>query len=95
MYSCCTGSTFISIESPMLIGKNVTLNGQGYSNVIQIPDYQKSGEIYLNLRKYDPDKDYGLFPIHCYCLIAVGAEVSVFVATAVSYSSCPDDTRSK
>ena len=89
MTSCCTGSTFISIDSSTPIGKNTKLNGQDYSNVIQVPGYLNDGDVYMNLRKFDPDKDSNLFPIHCYCLIAIGMDVPVFVATAVSYSSCP------
>ena len=90
MSSCCTGSTFISIKGPFRIGKDTNLNGQEYSNVIQVPDYLANGDVYLNLRKFDPDKDASLFPIHCYCLIAVGMDVPVYVATAVSTTSCPD-----
>ena len=90
MSSCCTGSTFISIKSPLPIGKNTILNGKEYSNVIQVPDYLTGTDIYLTLRKYDPDKDSSLFPIHCMCFIAVGADVPVYVATATSTTSCPD-----
>ena len=89
MTSCCTGSTFISLDSSTPIGKNTKLNGGDYSNVIQVPGYLESKDIYLNLRDFNPDKDSNLFPIHCYCLITVGMDVPVFVATAVSYSSCP------
>jgi len=90
MTSCCTGSTFISIKSSEQIGRKTNLNGQDYSNVIQVPDYIMGTNIYLNLRKYNPDKDSALFPAHCYCLIAVGADVPLFVATAVSTITCPD-----
>ena len=91
MSSCCTGSTFVNIESSIPIGKNTNLNGQEYSNVIQVPGYLNNGDVYLNLRKFDPDKDsYDIFPIHCYCLIAVGMDVPVFVATAFSTNSCPE-----
>src|SRR5437879_11828091 len=74
MSSCCTGSTFISMDSSTPIGKDTKLNGQDYSNVIQVPGYlsNSDGSIYMNLRKFNPDKDYHLFPIHCYCLVAVG-----------------------
>ena len=89
MTSCCTGSTFISLDSSAPIGKNTKLNGQNYSNVIQVPGYLNDGDVYMNLRKYNPDKDANLFPIHCYCLIVIGMDVPVFVATAISYSSCP------
>ena len=90
MTSCCTGSTFISLDSSTPIGKDTQLNGQQYSNVIQVPGYLNNGDVYINLRKYDPEKDAHLFPpVLCLCLIAVGTEVPVFVAAAVSYSSCP------
>ena len=90
MSSCCTGSTFISIKSPFPIGKDTNLNGKNYSNVIQVPDYLTGTDVYLNLRKYDPEKDASLFPIHCYCLVAVGMDVPIFVARSVSNTSCPD-----
>ena len=90
MTSCCTGSTFISIKSPQPIGKNTTLNGEDYLNVIQVPDYLTGTDIYLNLRKYDPDKDGSLFPIHCMCFIAVGMDVPIYVATAISTTSCTE-----
>jgi hypothetical protein len=92
MTSCCTGSTFISLDSSAPIGKNTKLNGQDYSNVIQVPGYLSAGNIYLNLRKFDPDKDSNLFPpMRCYCLIAVGAEAPIFVTTAVSNTACPKE----
>lgn len=90
--SCCTGSTFISIQSFAAIGKDITINGQSYSNVIQLPGYITGPDVYLNLRKYDPQKDISLFPIHCYCLIAAGMEAPLYVATAVSTTSCPNQT---
>jgi hypothetical protein len=89
MGSCCTGSSFISLDSSIPIGKSTSLNGQDYMNVIQVPGYLTKGEVYLNLRDFNPDKDFKLFPINCYCLVAVGMDVPVFVATGVSYSSCP------
>src|SRR5258706_257402 len=94
MSSCCTGSTFISIKSPVPIGKNTNLNGQEYANVIQVPGYltgSAGGDVFLNLRKFDPDKDYILYPpIICECFVAVGMDVPVYVATSVSTTSCPD-----
>ncbi len=92
MTSCCSGSTFITLDSSTPIGINTKLNGQEYSNVIQVPGYlnQNQSVVYMNLRKYDPGKDSHLFaPRPCYCLIAVGTDVPLFVATALSYSSCP------
>jgi hypothetical protein len=88
MTSCCTGSTFINIESSEHIGKTTTLNGQEYSNVIQVPDYMTGNNIYLNLRKFDSQKDDSLYPIHCMCFIAEFQDVPVFVATAISTTSC-------
>jgi hypothetical protein len=91
MSSCCTGSSFINLETILQLGIKTTLNGKEYANVIQVPGYLTTGNIYLNLRQYDPTKDAGLFPpISCYCLIAVGADVPIFVATGHSYSSCPE-----
>jgi len=90
MTSCCSGSTFITLDSSTPIGINTKLNGQEYSNVIQVPCYLDQSVVYMNLRNYDPEKDSHLFaPIRCYCLIAVGTDVPVFVTVAVSYSSCP------
>jgi hypothetical protein len=90
MSSCCSGSTFISLDSSTPIGKNTKLNGQNYSNVIQVPGYLNQSDVYMNLRDFDSDKDFHLFPpVHCYCLITVGMDVPLFVATAVSSSSCP------
>jgi hypothetical protein len=92
MTSCCSGSTFITLDLSTPMGINTKLNGQEYSNVIQVPGYlnQNQSVVYMNLRKYDPGKDSNLFaPIRCYCLIAVGTDVPLFVATALSYSSCP------
>jgi len=90
--SCCTGSTFIDLESAASIGKATELNGQQYANVIQVPGYLGSGDVYMNLREFNPDRDYNLFPNpHCYCPVAVGMDVPVMVATAVSHSSCPND----
>jgi hypothetical protein len=90
MTSCCTGSTFISVDGSTPIGKDTQLNGQDYSNVIQVPGYLNNGEVHMHLRDFDPTSDGSLFPIHCYCLIAIGMDVPVFVATAISYSSCPE-----
>ena len=92
--SCCSGSTFINLDSSTPIGKKNKLNGQDYSNVIQVPGFLNQSEVYLNLRGFDSDKDFNLFPpkqSYCLgdCLIAVGTDVPFFVATAVSYSSCP------
>jgi len=90
MTSCCTGSTFISLDLSTPIGKNTKLNGQDYSNVIQVPGYLNQGDVYLSLREFDSSKDSGLFPpIRCLCLIVVGMDVPVFAVTALSYSSCP------
>jgi len=99
MSSCCTGSTFIELISSPQIGKKTTLNGQEYQNAIQVPGYinngGNNGDIYLNLRAYDPDKDHNIYPMPlCYCLVAVGMDVPVFVATAYSYSTCPNETGS-
>lgn len=89
--SCCTGSTFINLESPWPIGIATRLNEQEYTNVIQVPGYLNNGDVYINLRKFDPDKDSNLFPNpHCYCLIAIGMDVPMMVVTAMSYSSCPE-----
>ena len=90
MSSCCTGSSFIQLDSKFPIGKTMKESGKEYQNVIQVPGYLNDGDIYLKLRPFNPDKDYGLFPIHCYCLIAVGLDVPVFVATAYSYTGCPE-----
>ena len=90
--SCCTGSTFINLESIWPVGKATELNGQEYPNVIQVPGYLNNGDVYLNLRKFDPDKDNNLFPNpHCYCLITIGMDVPIMVATALSYTSCPSE----
>src|SRR5258705_10327636 len=90
MTSCCTGSTFISLDLSTPIGKNTKLNGQDYANVIQVPGYLNQAEVYMNLRKFDSSKDSKLFPpVPCLCLIAVGMDVPLFVDTALSYSSCP------
>ena|SRR5258705_12869422 len=90
MSSCCTGSTFININSRFVVGKKTTLNGQDYPNVIQVPGYLNQGDVYMNLRIFNPDKDFNLFPpIRCLCLIVVVEDVPVFVATAISYASCP------
>ncbi|MBS1506541.1 MAG: hypothetical protein JSS79_07845 [Bacteroidetes bacterium] len=90
MSSCCTGSSFIDIDSTVPLGKKTTLNGKEYANVIQVPGYLSNGTIYINLRPYDPSKDQGLFPpIQCYCLVAIGMDVPIFVNTGFSYSSCP------
>jgi len=87
--NCCTGSTFISLNSSAPIGKTTKFYGKDYPNVIQVPGYLNEGNVFMNLREFDRDKDSNLFPIHCYCLVAVGIDVPVFVALAVSYSSCP------
>ena len=90
MTSCCTGSTFISLDSSTPIGKDTQFNGQEYSNVIQVPGYLSLKDEYLNLREFDREKDSHLFPpVLCYCLITVGADVPIFVATASSNSACP------
>ena len=90
MSTCCTGSTFINIESPWQIGIKTKLNGQEYGNVIQVPGYIKDIDIYMNLRTFNRDRDYNLFPpISCYCLIVEGMDVPLFVATAYSDASCP------
>jgi hypothetical protein len=86
--NCCSGSTFINLDSSTPIGKNTKFNGKDYPNVIQVPGYLNKGDVYLNLREFDRGKDSNLFPIHCYCLVAVGIDVPVFVALAVSYSTC-------
>ena len=62
MTSCCTGSTFISLDLSTPIGKNTKLNGQDYANVIQVPGYLNQAEVYMNLRKFDSSKDSNLFP---------------------------------
>jgi hypothetical protein len=87
--NCCSGTTFIGLDSSTPIGKSTKLNGQDYSNVIQVPGYLSAGEIYIHLRTFDPAKDSNLFPIQCFCLIAVGIEAPVFVAIGISHSSCP------
>jgi hypothetical protein len=88
--SCCSGSTFINLDTTLPLGKKTAINGQDYDNMIQLPgDYLANEDIYMNLRTFDPNKDYALFPPHCYCLIAIGSDVPLFVATAFSYSSCP------
>jgi hypothetical protein len=91
MSSCCTGSTFISLDSTFPIGKLMTWGGNEYQNVIQVPNYLNvSGDIYLTLRDFNPDKDQSLYPpIQCYCFVVVGMDVPVYVAT--SYSSHPCD----
>jgi len=48
--SCCSGSTFINLDSSTPIGKKNKLNGQDYSNVIQVPGFLNQGEVYMNLR---------------------------------------------
>jgi hypothetical protein len=90
MSSCCSGSTFISIETPIRIGKDTKLIGQNYSNVIQVPGYLTGPNIYLNLRKYDSQKDVSLFLVHCYCLISEVMDVPIFVATSFSTTECPN-----
>jgi hypothetical protein len=90
MSSCCTGSSFIDLETVIQLGKKTTLNGKEYANLIQVPGYLTTGTIFINLRHYDPNKDSGLFPpIQCYCLVGVGIDVPIFVNTGSSYSSCP------
>jgi hypothetical protein len=94
MSSCCTGSSFIDIGSKIPIGKTTSINGKNYSNVIQVPGYLNDGEIYLKLRKFDSSRDQNLFPpIYCYCLIAIGLDVPIYVATSYSYVSCPGNSR--
>ena len=90
MSSCCTGTTFINLESWRQLGKKTVINGQSYNNVIQVPNYYNSGDIYLDLRSYVASKDSELFPsTRCYCLVAIGLDVPIYVATAFSYSGCP------
>jgi hypothetical protein len=92
MNSCCTSSSFINIDSSFPWGKKTTLNGKEYQNVIQVPGFLNAGNVYLNLRDFNRDKDYNLFPpIRCYCLVVIGMDVPTYVATAVSYSSCPNE----
>ena len=47
---CCTGSTFISLDSSTPIGKTTKFYGKDYLNVIQVPGYLNQGEVYMNLR---------------------------------------------
>jgi hypothetical protein len=87
--SCCTGSSFINIDSSAPIGKPTKWNGIDYNNMIQVPGYLNQGKIYLKLRSFDPKKDQALFPPGpCYCLVAVAADVPVWLTLASSYSSC-------
>lgn len=88
MSSCCTGSTFIDLDSSVPIGKPTQINGTNYRNVIQVPGSINNGNVYLSLRQFDPKNDQSLFPIHCMCFIAIGTEVPVWVATNYSYTSC-------
>jgi hypothetical protein len=90
MSSCCTGSSFIQLNSKFPIGKTLKYDDHEYTNVIQVPGYLNAGDVYLNLRPFNQEKDSGLFPIHCYCFIAVGVDVPMFVATSFSYSGCPE-----
>jgi hypothetical protein len=88
MSSCCTGTTFINIDSSIPFGKKANLNGQEYPNVIQVPGYLNQTDVYIKLRPFDPNKDSHLFPpAPCYCLFAEGMNVPKYVV-AIS-SSCP------
>ena len=90
MSSCCTGTSFIELDTKTPLGKPASLNGQQYRNVIQVPGYLDEGEIYLNLRRFDPDNDQSLYPTPiCYCLVAEGMNVPLWVETAYSESACP------
>ncbi|MGC4023506.1 MAG: hypothetical protein QM734_16930 [Cyclobacteriaceae bacterium] len=92
MSSCCTGSTFINLNTSWPLGVKTKINGTEYQNVIQVPGYldkENTNTIYLSLRPFDRDHDQNLYPpIQCYCLMAIGLDVPVFVATAHSYTSC-------
>jgi len=90
--SCCSGTTLVSLESALPIGRAIQVNGQEYPNTIQLPGYLNAGDVYLNLRQFDPDKDNNLFPNpRCYCLIPVDWDVPLMVATALSHTSCPSE----
>jgi hypothetical protein len=93
MSSCCSGSTFIELDTTFPIGKATKLNGKDYKNVIQVPGYltgEAGEDIYLNLREYDQQKDSSLFPgAYCYCLIGVGMDVPIWIQTGYAKNSCP------
>ncbi|HCW06689.1 MAG TPA: hypothetical protein DGG95_04905 [Cytophagales bacterium] len=94
MSSCCTGSTFISLDSSIPIGKQMKWGEKEYANVIQVPNYLNvTGDIYLTLRPFDRDKDQSLFPpIQCYCFVVVGMDVPIYVATSYSSQPCNNST---
>lgn len=90
MTNCCAGTTYISLDSGPTIGTSRNLNGQEYSNVIEVPGYLTENAAYMNLRGYNPEKDAHLLPpVRCQCLVAEGMDVPTFVVTAASSSSCP------
>jgi len=87
MTSCCTGTTFINMDSFIPFGKKANLNGQEYPNVIQVPGYLNQTDVYIKLRPFDSNKDSNLFPpALCYCLIAEGMNVPIYVIVSSSCS---------
>ncbi|MBS1682505.1 MAG: hypothetical protein JST48_12400 [Bacteroidetes bacterium] len=95
--TCCTGTTFINLETSIQLGKKITWANHEYQNMIQVPGYLGNPtintigkEVYLNLRAIDMKHDQNLFPTEiCFCLIPIALDVPVYVAVNYSYGSCP------
>lgn len=69
-YSCCTGTTFIDLNSSVPLGGTVVKDGVTLENVIQVVGEFSGDDICLNLRPFDPEKDANLIGAVCYCLVA-------------------------
>jgi hypothetical protein len=90
MSSCCSGTSFIELDASFPIGKATNLNGQDLKNVIQVPGYLDEGEIYMNLRAFNQNRDQSLFPLPpCGCPIFENMDVPMWVQTGYSTSACP------
>jgi hypothetical protein len=92
--SCCTGTSFIALDAITPIGKPMVWGGVQYQNVVQVPGFLNSGNVYLDLRAFE-QSDGNLLSIYCYCLVAEGQNVPLWVATRYSYTACGDWAISK
>jgi hypothetical protein len=69
MFSCCTGTTFFEMSTSVALGKDIEVGGITYHNAIQVVG-RFEGEMSMQFREYDPQKDQNKIGPVCYCLMA-------------------------
>lgn len=86
MYSCCTGTTFVEMNTSEALGKDIQLGDTTYHNAIQIVG-RFEGNINVQLRAFNSDID-SLGAI-CYCLMAEPwVSLPMYVVESGSTADC-------